>query len=122
MKKALFLLLALMMCVSMFACAAQPAEVAATEAPVATEAPATTEETAATTVQFTDSVGRTVELPKDITKIAVSGPLAQIVLFALCPDKLVGVASKWDAAAEQYLATEYYNLPELDSSTAARVS
>lgn len=113
MKKALFLLLALMMCVSMFACAAQPAEVAATEAPVATEAPATTEEPAATTVQFTDSVGRTVELPKDITKIAVSGPLAQIVLFALCPDKLVGVASKWDAAAEQYLATEYYNLPEL---------
>lgn len=113
MKKALFLLLALMMCVSMFACAAQPAEVAATEAPVATEAPATTEEPAATTVQFTDSVGRTVELPKDITKIAVSGPLAQIVLFALSPDKLVGVASKWDAAAEQYLATEYYNLPEL---------
>ena len=113
MKKALFLLLALMMCVSMFACAAQPAEVAATEAPVATEAPETTEEPAATTVQFTDSVGRTVELPKDITKIAVSGPLAQIVLFALSPDKLVGVASKWDAAAEQYLATEYYNLPEL---------
>ena len=113
MKKALFLFLALMMCVSMFACAAQPAEVAATEAPVATEAPAITEEPAATTVQFTDSVGRTVELPKDITKIAVSGPLAQIVLFALCPDKLVGVASKWDAAAEQYLATDYYNLPEL---------
>jgi len=64
-------------------------------------------------VQFTDSVGRVVELPADITKIAISGPLAQIVLFALCPDKLVGIASKWDATAEQYLATEYYNLPEL---------
>ncbi len=113
MKKALFLLMALMMCVSMFACAAKPAEVAATEAPTATEAPAPTEEPAPTTVQFTDSVGRVVELPADITKVAISGPLAQIVLFALCPDKLVGVASKWDATAEQYLATEYYNLPEL---------
>lgn len=113
MKKALFLLMALMMCVSAFACAAKPAEVAATEAPVATEAPAPTEEPAPTTVQFTDSVGRVVELPADITKVAISGPLAQIVLFALCPDKLVGVASKWDSSAEQYLATEYYNLPEL---------
>ena len=113
MKKALFLLMALMMCVSMFACAAKPAEVAATEAPTATEAPAPTEEPAPATVQFTDSVGRVVELPADITKVAISGPLAQIVLFALCPDKLVGVASKWDATAEQYLATQYYNLPEL---------
>lgn len=113
MKKTLVLFLALMMCVSLFACAAKPAEAAATPAPVATEAPAPTEEPAPATVQFTDSVGRVVELPADITKIAISGPLAQIVLFALCPDKLVGVASKWDATAEQYLATEYYNLPEL---------
>ncbi len=62
---------------------------------------------------FTDSVGRTVELPAAIDKVAVSGPLAQIVLFALCPDKLVGIASKWDATAEQYLKTEYYDLPVL---------
>ena len=113
MKKTLVLFLTLMMCVSLFACAAKPAEAAATPAPVATEAPAPTEEPAPATVQFTDSVGRVVELPADITKIAISGPLAQIVLFALCPDKLVGVASKWDATAEQYLATEYYHLPEL---------
>ncbi len=113
MKKALVLLMALMMCVSMFACAAKPAEVAATEAPAATAAPTPTEVPKPTTVQFTDSVGRVVELPADITKVAISGPLAQIVLFALCPDKLVGVASKWDSTAEQYLATQYYNLPEL---------
>ena len=62
---------------------------------------------------FTDSVGRTVELPAAIDKVAVSGPLAQIVLFALCPDKLVGIASKWDKTAEQYLKTEYYDLPVL---------
>ena len=62
---------------------------------------------------FTDSVGRTVEVPAEITSVAVSGPLAQMVIFALCPDKLVGIADEWDASAEQYLATEYYNLPLL---------
>ena len=81
-----------------------------TPAPERTEPPA---EALPATRQFTDSVGRTVELPAVIEHVAVSGPLAQIVLFALCPDKLVGIASAWDETAEQYLATEYYNLPEL---------
>ncbi len=81
-----------------------------TPAPEGTEPPA---EALPATRQFTDSVGRTVELPAVIEHVAVSGPLAQIVLFALCPDKLVGIASAWDETAEQYLATEYYNLPEL---------
>ena len=119
MKKALLLMLALMLAVSAFACAGQGTQVAATEAPAATEVPAVTEapeateQAAATTASFTDSAGRMVEVPANITKVAVSGPLAQIVLFALCPDRLVGIASAWDATAEQYLATEYYNLPEL---------
>ncbi|MEA4928924.1 MAG: ABC transporter substrate-binding protein [Candidatus Limiplasma sp.] len=64
-------------------------------------------------VSFTDSVGRTVEVPAAIDKVAVSGPLAQIVLFALCPDKLVGVATAWDQTAEQYIDAKYYALPEL---------
>ena len=41
-----------------------------------------------TTYIFTDSAGREVELPRNIERIAPSGPLAQIVLFTLCPDKL----------------------------------
>ena len=56
------------------------------------------------TRKFTDSVGRTVELPYEITKVAVSGPLTQIVLFALCPDKLVGVSGAWSKDAEKYIA------------------
>ena len=74
---------------------------------------ASADEPAAEKVVFTDSVGREVEVPAQIEKVAISGPLAQIVLFALCPDKLVGVASAWSKDAEKYLATEYYNLPEL---------
>ncbi len=62
---------------------------------------------------FTDSVGRTVEVPYALDRVAVSGPLAQIVLFALCPDRLVGIASKWDNSAEQYFDAKYYDLPFL---------
>jgi iron complex transport system substrate-binding protein len=62
---------------------------------------------------FTDSLGRKVEVPTNITRVALSGPLTQIVLFALCPDKLVGLATDWDSAAEAYIRTDYYNLPIL---------
>lgn len=66
-----------------------------------------------TTVIFTDSVGRQVEVPAEINRIAVSGPLAQIVLFALAPDKLVGIATEWTDEAKQYLDPLYYELPVL---------
>ena len=98
MKKLLCMLLAALMLTALFACG-KPQE---------TE----TNEVSATRT-FTDSVGRTVEVPNEITKVAISGPLAQIVVFALCPDRLVGIASKWDKTAEQFLATEYKELPEL---------
>jgi iron complex transport system substrate-binding protein len=65
------------------------------------------------TIGFTDSAGRQVEVPAKITKIVPSGPLAQIVLFALAPDMLVGVSGEWSAEAEQYLDSKYYNLPVL---------
>lgn len=96
MKRWISLLLAALVLMACLACAKTPD---APEAPV--------------TRSFTDSVGRTVEVPADIERVAISGPLAQIVVFALCPDKLVGIAQKWDKTAEQYLATAYYNLPEL---------
>ena len=115
MKRKLAGILALLLLMSaLWGCAQQPVQAEATPAPTAAVAP-TPEPTPAAepTVTFTDSVGREVTVPKDITKIAISGPLAQIVVFALAPDKLVGIASKWDSTAEQYLKTEYYNLPEL---------
>jgi iron complex transport system substrate-binding protein len=118
MKKGFVVLLTAIMVLSMFGCAQQAGQATATEESVTTEAPAVQEgeaeeASAPTSVEFTDSVGRTVEVPADITRVAVSGPLAQIALFAICPDKLVGIATAWDASAEEYLATEYYNLPEL---------
>ena len=125
MKRILACLLAC--CMLLFACAKteapapteQPEAAAPTEEPAApTEEPAAPtqpddepielpempadlpEEPASETRAFTDSVGRTVEVPTNIERVAISGPLAQIVVFALCPDKLVGIAQKWDKSAE----------------------
>ena len=74
---------------------------------------AAADESVPETTVFTDSVGREVEVPARIERVAISGPLAQIVLFALCPDKLVGIASAWSKDAEKFLDTKYYTLPEL---------
>src|SRR5665647_2319868 len=46
-------------------------------------------------INFTDSSKRTVKLPAEITRVAASGLMAQIVLFAICPDMLVGLADEW---------------------------
>ena len=62
---------------------------------------------------FTDSCGREVTVPADIQKIAVSGPLAQMVVFAIAPDKMVGVANAWDESAKSYFDAKYLELPLL---------
>ncbi|EHL04690.1 ABC transporter substrate-binding protein [Desulfitobacterium hafniense] len=64
-------------------------------------------------VSFTDSAGRTVEVPANITRIAASGTMAQIVLFPLAADQFVGLAGKWDPSAQEYLDPKYANLPVL---------
>ena len=63
--------------------------------------------------EFVDSTGRTIIVPDEIDKVAVSGPMTQIILFALCPEKFVGISSAWDETAALYLPTEYYELPIL---------
>ena len=119
MKKTVSILLAALLLLAAIGCTEpEPEQPEPTAAPVVeqpTPEPAAepTEEPLPETFLFTDSVGREVELPTNIERVAVSGPLAQIVLFALCPDRLVGIASRWDKSAEPFLAAEYDRLPEL---------
>ena len=110
MKKTLALLLALVMLFSLPACgAAEPAPAepapAATEEPAATEVPAKepAEEPAAETVMFTDSCGREVELPANITKIAPSGTVATMILAAFAPEELVCVGTQVSENQVPYL-------------------
>jgi len=101
-KRLLALVLALVMSLSLFACGQKQQEDKTDEVTQT-----------ATTRVFTDSCGREVTVPADIQKIAVSGPLAQIVVFAIAPDKMVGVANAWDESAKAYFDAKYLELPLL---------
>ena len=101
-KRLLALVLALVMSLSLFACG-QKQQKDKTDDGTQTE----------TTRVFTDSCGREVTVPADIQKVAVSGPLAQMVVFAIAPDKMVGVANAWDESAKAYFDAKYLELPLL---------
>ena len=99
MKKLISLLLVIAMLLGMTACGA-----AQQEKP---EQPDASEEY----IVFTDDCGREVEVPAEISRIVPSGPLAQIMLYAIAPDMFVGLASKWYDSAEGFIPDEYRNLP-----------
>ena len=95
MKKTLAFLLVLSLLVSLTGCSK----------------PAATAESAAPTVVFTDDCGREVAVPEEISRIVATGPLAQIILYTLAPDMLVGLTSKWSASAVGIVPEKYQNLP-----------
>ena len=64
---------------------------------------------------FTDSAGREVELPRNIERIAPSGTAAQLVLFTLCPDKLVGFSNNFYDEQFEYIDQKYKALPVFGS-------
>ena len=114
MKKFISILLAMLMLMSLFTACGQPkeAEKEAAEPQEIKEEPA--EETAEETVrEFTDSVGRTLSVPANITKIAVSGPLTQIYVLPLAGDMLVGVSRRFSEDAQKYLPEEIYQKTEI---------
>lgn len=101
-KKLFFRILALIGAFSLTACSTAPAA-----------RPVDTEASVPAARVFTDSLGREIGIDAEITRIAVTGPMAQIVVFALAPDLLVGISNEWDASAESILDSKYYNLPVL---------
>ncbi len=65
------------------------------------------------TREFTDSAGREVMVPEEIERVAVTGPLAQITVFAIAPDEMVALASDWSDSAHDYIDEKYLDLPKL---------
>lgn len=63
------------------------------------------------TVLFTDSSGRTVELPAKIAKVAPSGSLAQMFLLAIAPDLLCAVSGAYTEAEAEFLPPYLLGLP-----------
>lgn len=63
------------------------------------------------TVEFTDSLGRTVTIPANIERVAVSGAISQQVMFTFAPDLLVGLCDEMNDAEKTYVGEQYASLP-----------
>lgn len=60
---------------------------------------------------FTDSAGRTVELPDRVAKVFAAGPPASVLVYTLAPEKLAGWVSAPRAEERPFLAAAYVDLP-----------
>ncbi|MBQ3317725.1 MAG: ABC transporter substrate-binding protein [Spirochaetales bacterium] len=70
------------------------------------------QETSASGTQvFVDDLGREVVLPADITRIAPSGSNAQVLIFQIAPEKLVGLTTKLTADEKTVYPFFTYDLP-----------
>ena len=83
-----------------------------TEAAEETAEPAEEASTELGTLVFTDSLGREVELPRDITRIAPSGAVATMILAAIAPDCMVTVNAAPSESQMAFLPAELASLPE----------
>lgn len=111
MKKSIAIFLAIiMLAASLSGCAKNTTDVTAeTQAEeIVTQESATEQESNV----FVDSVGREVTLESEITRIAPSGSIAQMILVTLAPELLVGLSSMPDEAQLAYLPKEISALPE----------
>ncbi|HZK29037.1 MAG TPA: ABC transporter substrate-binding protein [Clostridia bacterium] len=73
--------------------------------PVATETSATKDRV------FTDSVDREITLPANLTRLAPSGTLAQIILFTACPELMCGIAIPYTDSQLKLIDSKYKDLP-----------
>lgn len=116
MKKFLCLLLCMVMALGVFsACGnTEPAPEAEkpAEAP-AEDAAAPEEATPDGTREYTDDTGRTLTIPAEIKKVAVSGPLTQIYAYPVCYDILAGFSKSFSGDAAKFIPEKYLSYPEL---------
>ena len=63
------------------------------------------------TIMFTDSCGRTVEIPARVTKVAPSGAVATMMLAAIAPEYMCNVNSSPSASQMEYLPQVLATLP-----------
>jgi iron complex transport system substrate-binding protein len=60
---------------------------------------------------FVDDLGREVVLPANITRIAPSGSNAQVIVFQIAPEKLVGLSTKLGSEEKTIYPSYTYDLP-----------
>lgn len=82
--------------------------------------PAQTETTQNETRTFTDSAGRTVEIPAHIDSIAPAGHTATQVLLTMAPEKLVSLSTELNEDQAKYLGSDYADLPVTGAAFGAK--
>ena len=60
---------------------------------------------------FVDSAGREVMVPVTIDTIAPSGTNAQLFLYTLCPEKLIGLSQPFSRIQKKYIDESCWDLP-----------
>ena len=93
---------ALSVAVSLGACGGEPAAQQPEQQPA---------EEQATTRVVTDSLGREVEIPTEVERIAASGPVAQQVLLTVAPERMVGLSGELTDEQLAYLGEDLADLP-----------
>lgn len=63
--------------------------------------------------QIVDMVGRTVDVPENITKVASISSSSTVLVFMFAPDKLIGWDSLRSDIKNKYMDDKYANLPYL---------
>ncbi len=63
------------------------------------------------TKEFVDSLGREVEVPVNIERVAPSGNLSQQIIYSLVPDKMVGWGTRPTSDMAKYFDEEIINRP-----------
>lgn len=63
--------------------------------------------------EFKDDTDRVLLLPEKLERIAVSGRIAQGIVFAIAPDNLVAVAEDWSSYEKSLLDEKYTKLPTI---------
>lgn len=127
------LLAALLLFSCLTGCAAKSQSAQSTEQPAASQQesepaaeavaePELEAEAQPQTVSFTDSVGRVVEIPAELTKVAPSGAVATMFLSIIAPEYMMTVHSTPDANEQMYLDARLAELPETGQMYGSKAS
>ena len=65
------------------------------------------------TMDYTDDLGRSVSVPQEAQRIAITGPLSQVYILPLAGDLLVGVCNEFTGDAAKYLPEDIFSKTEI---------
>lgn len=74
-----------------------------------------------TTKVITDMEGRQVTIPKTVNKVISLSNNTTVDIYALSPDKLLGLSFQLKDAAKGYIPDKYFNLPVVGTTTDGKV-